>query len=362
MFNHKHYVPILKGKEGEFGALAELNKNVKEQLTPLIDIPQVDTDFDTGKPKKSLSSHLGTIVSKIKSSWGTKRPFFLDLFDLKATDLVDNGIHPLTYIFDLMRSNNIKAIPTTGFDRDEANNEAVAKTISADERGVCIRLLTEDVENTKKLGSNITQMLQTLKVPSEQTHILLDFKELKNEDIAWAAETVVSAINNVPDIGNYASLTVAATGFPGSLSEVGTQATMKIQRTELYFWKTILNQNNISRIPTFGDYGIANPVTLDLDWRIIPLIANIRYTLEKEWLIIRGKDQKKYGGKQGYQLSKILIKSSDYCRPDYCWGDRYISDCAKELVGPGSLTTWRKVGTNHHLTFVSEQIANTVLP
>lgn len=362
MFNYNHYVPILKGKKGELEALSELNKSVKEQLTPLIDIPQVDTDFDTGKPKKSLSTHLSNTISKIKTSWGVEQAFFLDLFDLKPSDRVDNGIHPLTYIFDLMRSNNIKAIPTTGFDRDEAHNEAVAKTISADERGVCIRLLTEDVENVKELGSNIIQMLQTLKVPPGRTHILMDFKELKHEDIKLAAKTVVSAINNVNEINNYASLTIAATGFPGSLSEVGTQTTMKIQRTELFFWKTILNQSNISRVPTFGDYGIANPVTLDLDWRIIPLIANIRYTLEKEWLIIRGKDQKKYGGKQGYQLSKILIKSIDYYSPDYCWGDRYISDCAKELVGPGSLTTWRKIGTNHHLTLVSEQIANTVLP
>jgi len=362
MFNHRHYVPILKGKEGEFGALAELNQSVKEQLTPLIDVPQVDTDLNTGKPKKSLSSHLSSTVTKIKSSWGTERPFFLDLFDLKASDRVDDGNHTLTYIFDLMRSNNIKAIPTTGFDRDDAYYEAVANTISQDKRGVCIRFLIEDMENPKELGTNLNQMLRILKISPEQTYILLDFKELKTADIEWAAKIAVTAINNIPNIGKYASLTVAATGFPGSLSEVGTQATMKLQRTELYFWETILNQNNISRIPTFGDYGIANPVTLDLDWRIIPLIANIRYTLEKEWLIIRGRDQKKFGGKQGYQLSKILIKSSDYFRSDYCWGDRYISDCAKELVGPGSLTTWRKVGTNHHLTFVSEQIANTVLP
>lgn len=361
MFNHKHYVPILKGKKGEFDALAALKKDVKQQLTPLIDVPQVDTDFHTGKPKKSLSPHLSSIVKKIKSSWGTERPFFLDLFDLKPSDRADDGNHPLTYIFDLMRINSIKAIPTTGFDRDEAYNEAVAKTISADTRGVCIRLLTEDMENPKELRNNLTQMLQTLKVSSEQTHILLDFKELKPKDISLVTKTGVTAINNVPNIAEYGSLIMAATGFPGSLSEVGTQATMKIQRTELYLWETILNQNNMLRIPTFGDYGIANPVILDLDWRIIPLIANIRYTLAKEWLIIRGRDQKKHGGDQGYQLSEILVKSSDYCGPDYCWGDRYISDCAKGLVGPGSLTTWRKVGTNHHLTFVTEQIANTAL-
>ena len=34
MFDHTHYVPILKGKEGEFSALRELKAETKDLLTP----------------------------------------------------------------------------------------------------------------------------------------------------------------------------------------------------------------------------------------------------------------------------------------------------------------------------------------
>jgi hypothetical protein len=28
------------------------------------------------------------------------------------------------------------------------------------------------------------------------------------------------------------------------------------------------------------------------------------------------------------------------------------------MTGPGNATTWRKVGTNHHLTLVTRELAN----
>ncbi|MEI7881504.1 MAG: hypothetical protein WCI95_11585 [bacterium] len=35
--------------------------------------------------------------------------------------------------------------------------------------------------------------------------------------------------------------------------------------------------------------------------------------------------------------------------PKFSQGDKYIYDCATGTAGTGNLTTWRKVGTNHHL-------------
>ncbi|MFC1958502.1 hypothetical protein ACFLV6_01080 [Chloroflexota bacterium] len=35
-FGHSHYVPVLKGKLGEFRALAELTGEMKDSITPLL--------------------------------------------------------------------------------------------------------------------------------------------------------------------------------------------------------------------------------------------------------------------------------------------------------------------------------------
>ena len=50
MFNYNHYVPILKAKDGEFGALSELPEEIKSRISPVIDI------FNS-KSKKSLENN-----------------------------------------------------------------------------------------------------------------------------------------------------------------------------------------------------------------------------------------------------------------------------------------------------------------
>ena len=45
-FNHTHYVPTLKGRAGEYGALQAMTAEVKAALTPLIEIPPIPWDFD----------------------------------------------------------------------------------------------------------------------------------------------------------------------------------------------------------------------------------------------------------------------------------------------------------------------------
>lgn len=259
-----------------------------------------------------------------------------------------------------MRQLNVKAIPTTGYDRDEAYNEALKKIISQDNRDICIRLLTEDMESIDELKYNLKSLLSYLNISYQEVHLILDFRELKVDEVNTAVETAINVIRETPNINDWSTLTVAASGIPGSLKKIGTHATGKIPRTDYQMWSSLINRREeIERLPSFGDYGVQHPDLLDLDWRKISLVPNIRYTLPLEWLIIRGGSTKKYGSRQGHQLSRDLIRMAEYYSDTFCWGDSFISLCAQKIGGPGNMTTWRKVGTNHHLTLVSEQVANT---
>jgi hypothetical protein len=355
MFGYNHYVPILKAKDGEFGALSELPEEIKSRITPLIDIFNSDS-------KIPLEKRLIKIANKIERSWGNERPIFVDLFGIDLKERVLGGDHPLTFIFDLLRKLNVKAIPLIGFDRDEAYVEAIQKTVKADNKGICIRLLTDDMEDTYELADNIESLLSDLDISYEDAHLMLDFRELKIDKIRVATGTAINVIGKIPHINNWSTLTVAASGFPGSLREIDTLSSGKLPRTDYLLWKLLIKRRKeIERLPSFGDYGIQHPDLLELDWKVIPLVPNIRYTLPDEWLIIRGGSNKKYGWHQSHQLSKELVNMAEYYGETFCWGDNYISLCSDESVGPGNMTTWRKIGTNHHITLVSSQIANTVV-
>jgi hypothetical protein len=58
MFGYKHYVPILKGKDGEFRALEHLTPKIRRNLTPFIDIPRGDIDRKTNTPKDPSEVYL----------------------------------------------------------------------------------------------------------------------------------------------------------------------------------------------------------------------------------------------------------------------------------------------------------------
>lgn len=342
MFNYNHYVPLLKAKEGEFGALSELTEDIKSQISPLIDIfPDSKTPID---------KRLDRIAKRIKTTW----------VGIDLNERVSRKEHPLSFTFDKLRTLNVRAIPTTGFDRDEAYFNAVMNIVKTDKRGICIRLLIDDMENTDELDDNLESLLNNLNITYKDAHLILDFRELNIDQVDLAIETAINAMREIPNINEWCTLTVASSGFPGSLKKIGTLATGRIPRADYRLWTALIRRKNeIERLPSFGDYGVQHPDLLELDWRKLPRVPNIRYTLPEEWLIVRGGSTKKYGYRQTFQLSRDLLSMSEHYGNSFSWGDNYISLCAQESDGPGNMTTWRKVGTNHHITLVSEQIANS---
>jgi hypothetical protein len=133
-----------------------------------------------------------------------------------------------------------------------------------------------------------------------------------------------------------------------------------LPRREWELWKTLQRRPGI--LPRhdliFGDYAITHPVPKELDPRTMRMSASIRYTTRDNWLVVKGRNVRQYGFEQYFELCKELVQRPEYEGRDFSWGDKYISDCADGMTGPGNATTWRKVGTNHHLTRVMREIAN----
>lgn len=359
MFNHLHYVPLLKGKQGEYGALRELADAAKERLTPLVDVPPIPWDYDKEKPAKSIESHLKSVPVNIAKAWGKQRPIFLDLYYVEPGKMTKDGRHPLTWILEKARECEIILIPTTGFDRDDSYQDAVRKAAGTDQRGVCLRVGSEDIEDIGEMRDAAKQLLKRCSLSPEACDVILDLREISARDLNGLCEHICDVLRAFPYVNRWRTFTLAGSSFPMSLSGIQSNSVQAITRAELNLWKKVqADAKNLPRIPSFGDYGICHPEFPDFDMKLMRMSVNLRYTTEAKWLVFKGRDARRFGYDQFNELCAELVDRKEFAGPDFSWGDSYVERCANDLDGPGNASSWRKAGTNHHLTLVGEQVAN----
>lgn len=160
MLNRTHYVPILKSKDGEFGALKELSAMAKSRLVPLVEVIPARWDFNKNKPTKSMNDQLKYVCNKLSTSWGVNHRFFLDLYWIPEAERTADGQHPVTFVFDDVRAKNLLPIPVTGLRSDGDYQTAVRDVIQTDSRGVCIRIKNEDLGEPSRLSDDLYTLLQ----------------------------------------------------------------------------------------------------------------------------------------------------------------------------------------------------------
>jgi Beta protein len=358
MFPSNDYTPILKGRDGEYGALAAMNAEDKELITPMVEIPPVPWDHANGVPEKTIDQHLAKVDAKIENSWGPDQPFFLDLLRIGDEERMADGSHPLAHLFSRLRLRTLKSVPVTGLIRAEDYQAACRDIVKTDKRGICLRLQRDDFEEQGDLEITITKLLAMLRVCPTDTDLVLDLGALRADGEAPPSIDAISLVKSVPLSKKWRSFIFVATGFPVNLMGLPPSETTPVPRLEWFLWCDVVADSRIARTPAFGDYGVAHPQPEEVDPRVMRPSASIRYTTDDAWLILKGKNLKTHGFKQFHDVSKNLTETPAYSGRQFSWGDRYISDCANRMVGTGNLTTWRKVGTSHHIAHVTHQIAS----
>lgn len=71
MFEHNHYVPILRWKESERLALCSLRDDVKVRMTPLIQV--VPESIAPGKRRPTVAQMLQKVAADLLQCWGGPR-------------------------------------------------------------------------------------------------------------------------------------------------------------------------------------------------------------------------------------------------------------------------------------------------
>jgi len=360
MFDHRHYIPILKAKGGELLALRDLSPQAKAMLTPLLEMQPPSWDFEDDKPSKTVKSQLDTAISKIGRAWTGNGPAFVDTRLLEESE-VEGGDNPLCYVLHQLEPVGVECIPVVYLSSGAKHTECARRHVENVDRGCCLRLTLEDI-NADSLEEDIESLRESLGIEREHIDLILDLEAFSPSESARVLIAAKACLQSVPSLTAWRTLTLAGTSFPVNMSEFSASSANSIPRTELAVWDMLVRSPKTPRLPAFGDYAIQHPDLVELDPRIITMSASVRYATDADWLLLRGRSVRKHGFKQYEDLCKKLAGRSEFLGGDHCWGCDYIQKCGSGTESHGNAMTWRRVGTVHHVTLVADQISNYPAP
>jgi hypothetical protein len=361
-FDHRHYVPFLKAKEGELVALGQVDVADRDRLTPLLEVGPVEVDPKTGAAVETIDEALKGLVPRIARHWGKIDECFLDLPNFRLSGRLESGAHPVAAVFAETRAAELIAIPVTGLNRGQAYQQAITDVVSVSRKGVAIRLRRSELADLGTLGARLGSLCSELGVEPADADLILDFGEVRagiEKEVRHEAE---AALRGLPVLGAWRSLTFGVGAFPAqpsALIDAGDSG--PLPRRDWALWRELiaLTDPPLPRKPAFGDYGITHPSWLQYDPLKMTRTAGIRYTIDRDWLVLRGRSLEKPGAfAQFHGLSRDLKGHKEFAGADHCWGDQEIRDCSGRRERPGSLTTWRAIGTRHHLCVVDRALAS----
>jgi hypothetical protein len=352
MFDHSHYVPILRWKQGERFALRDLYDQDRGRMTPLIEL--VPSDFTHERIRKcgSLNDKFKKTAEQLDSCWH-KSPFFIDFCHLQAEiNQIASPTPPLLLLANHARSLGLQMIPVTGMLRSAEYQTAIANVITIDKRGVCVRLTVDDVEGNR-FEQELRELLLRFHLQPAHVHLLIDSELIDNTDLSIARLSIL-----LPELSKWRTFTVASGAFPPDLSnlEVGTH---EVRRSDWLAWKREVVSSRLARAPTYGDYATRHPVFMEPPPKA-RVSASIRYTADEHWVVMRGEWVNRPGGpgfKQYPANAMLLRERSEFCGDAFSAGDHYIAQMNLHSPHTGNATTWVEASVNHHLTFTVRQIA-----
>jgi len=354
------YVPVLKWRQGEYQALLRLDEGHRRRVVPLIELTPPEYDFEEGKLKKTLEKQLEPFARRLRAKWGNQ-PAFLETVLLKPTERLPGGVHPLTYLLDGSRADGAHLIPVTGLDRDLAHYNAVAAAVLIDGYGIAVRCSLDEIADPD-FPTRLNRLMRELEVDTSHVDLIVDLAAKNFEPLDDLASLVSGLFLSDPIYKEARSLVLIGTSFPASMGDIKPPRQTVPRQEWLLYKKVVENLPGDFGLPTFGDYAISSADIPKGDMRLLKPAATVRYTIDDAWLITKGSNVRDNGFEQFRDRCGDVLASGVAFPPGYSAGSDYVRGCYAETEKTGNLTTWRWVGTNHHITKVVDDLASLFGP
>jgi len=343
MIENDKYVPILKGKQGEFIALQKLPSDIKNKIIPVIDLVPNNT--------KNIEDHVKSIL-RYFSKWEKERLIYIDGYLLDDSILLPGNIHPVQFIYDSLISDGYNIVPVLcGVISNELKSVVKDISIKAN-KGTAVRIFAKTIE---EINAEIDELLTFLQLSPNRIDLIIDLRSMIDAELLERINFIIKIFANLIFLNSWQSITLSGGNFPIDLTELAPEQVHSIQRKQWQLWKSII-LNNPEIKPAYSDYAIAHPSLSELAGDQINASASIRYTHEENYYVYRGRGTRQHGFEQFFDISETLINSNHFYGIEHCEGDKFINRCGTIKDKTGNLTTWRWVGTAHHITVVVNQL------
>lgn len=341
MFDHSHYVPILRWKQGEQIALRELYPRDKASMTPLVEVP------------RGYSRTTDQAAEVLARNWGTS-PIFVDLGPFLSWLVPSKRTKAFSGLFKMSRNLGLNAIPVTGINRIREYRDSVRQVVAEDRRGACFRLSRKDL-SSPSLDSELESETSFLGLEPTSIDLVLDLQIFDE-----AVQNYSDFFRRIPSLHAWRTFTLVSGAFPEDLTglSVGQHT---LSRSDWMSWRDQV-AGVLPRLPTYGDYGTLHPF-LKPDMVGLNPSASIRYTADEYRVVMRGEGLRNKSGTGHAQYpanSELLTIRPEYCGQYFSFGDNYIYEVSLNKGKTGNPRTCVTAGVNHHLTFVTRQIKSLV--
>lgn len=357
------YVPILKTKRAELNALNQISTFTKSKITPLLEIEPVPVDPDTEIPDKSYNTFLNNFGEKLSNATTGIQQIYLDGLLIESQFIAQGDAYPIINATHQARAKGVHVIPVSSPTRDIDYRNAV-DTLVNDE--ICLRLTLADLANPQL----ITAYISHLNIPYDNIDIVIDLRDTLTEDnIASGLQQTLSSglINNLPHLQDYRRVILSSGSFPIDLTNIQVGSN-RLPRLEWILWQHLHVSGDLARYVIYSDYGIQHPDYNRLPTRFPSVTASVRYTVDDDFLIFRGRKANQYGYEQYGKHCQDIVAHGEYSGQSFSIGDSKIYDYAQTYAtylqnqqpntSFGSAEIWRKIGQDHHITKVVNQLAN----
>ncbi|HUC01538.1 MAG TPA: hypothetical protein VMA75_01375 [Candidatus Paceibacterota bacterium] len=386
MLNKEQYTPILKWKPAEQWALEPLDEKTKDALLPLIELvmPTVNNskivhqNGEKKKVKKSQEEIFAEVVKKFKEerineipneifkAWGS-RPIFVDFTLLMEGELTTQlKVDALNSIVPAAMGLGAKLIPVLNLNDDDSIKAAACSLYGKYKEGLCLRIASSDLLDPEKLNEKIGAFLAAFNLAEKEIDLLVDIKAIQEKDGLYLQ--FLTASQKIKNLGSWKNFIFASGAFPKDVGECELDKPNFLPRADWHGWFQHVRTQKLVRKPNYADYTIRNPIFVEA-LQYYNSTTSIKYTLEKDWLVMKGKvaEFQYYLANAKLLVEDIIDDKNLFYGEKHCWGDKQIAEKAKHfhryikdtsLKGTGRAVDWIAWEINHHLKLVVDQIAS----
>lgn len=343
------YVPILKGKAGELEALKLVHPRTRRAMLPLVEAVPKDDGDDQAANRTANRKACEQLTAKLAKNYDG--PVMLDggLFPDLAAD-VATGLGIVGTLAKLARDQDLVSQPVVRLgDPPRALDEA-GWAHNEDQNGITIRLASDDIdEDPEDVDTQLEDLLEAVAATAADVDLVLDLGAIEGDvPVRGGARMVLSFVRDLASIQRWRSVTVASGGFPVDLSQFMPYVIGERARFDAHLYDQV-HRRRVPRRLDYGDYATAHPeLTIGPAFSPPP---QLRYTTADHWMILKGRKNDPRGNAQFQHICKVIAAHADFTGTPTGAADERIARGSPE--GPGNGTTWRTVGTTHHLDLVA---------